>query len=124
MLRGQSGPRIAFLRRILEEGPSEGLEPIDKWQDARTAGKKGEYYLIYFGREKPTEWTFEIPRTKLNERLRVRVDLIDTWAMTVTPLDGVFELGPKDDYRYRCEDTPRIELPGKPYMLLRLRRSQ
>ena len=54
----------------------------------------------------------------------MRVDLIDTWAMTVTPLDGVFELGPKDDYLYRCENTPRIELPGKPYMVLRLRRSQ
>ena len=53
-----------------------------------------------------------------------RHDLIDTWAMTITPLDRVFELRPKDDYLYRCNDTPRIELPGKPYMALRLRRGK
>ncbi|MCS7032603.1 MAG: DUF5060 domain-containing protein, partial [Phycisphaerae bacterium] len=37
-LHGQSPPRIAFLRRILEESPPEGIDPIDKWQDVRTAG--------------------------------------------------------------------------------------
>jgi hypothetical protein len=44
VLHGQSPPRIAFLRKILEEGPPEGLEPIDKWQEPHIAGKKGEYY--------------------------------------------------------------------------------
>jgi hypothetical protein len=53
VLRGKSPERIAFLRKVLEEGPRQGLEPIDKWQDARTAGKKGEYYLVYFGKEQP-----------------------------------------------------------------------
>ena len=61
VLRGQSPRGSPSCAKVLEEGPPEGLEPIDKWQDARTAGKKGEYYLIYFGKEKPTEWTFEYP---------------------------------------------------------------
>src|SRR5262245_61900302 len=56
VLRGQSPSRIAFLRKVLEDGPPDGLEPIDKWQNAHTAGKKGEYYLVYFGKEHPTEW--------------------------------------------------------------------
>ena len=124
VLRGQSRPRIAFLREILEEGPPKASSRSTSGRTLAPPARRASTTSIYFGKEKPTEWTFEIPRTKLNERLRLRVDLIDTWAMTVTPLDGVFELGPKDDYRYRCEDTPRIELPGKPYMLLRLRRSQ
>ena len=33
VLRGQSPPRIAFLREMLETAPAEGVEPIDKWQE-------------------------------------------------------------------------------------------
>lgn len=123
MLHGASPPRIAFLRRILEEGPPEGLEPIDKWQDPQVAGKNGEYYLVYLGKESPKEWTFELPRAKLEGPLTLKVDVIDTWRMTVTPLDGVFEVRPKGDYRLTCEERPRIALPGQPYMALRLRKS-
>ena len=32
-LHGQSTKRLGFLRKVLEEGPEGGLEPIDKWQD-------------------------------------------------------------------------------------------
>ncbi len=122
LLHGQSAPRIAFLRKIIEDGPDEGLEPIDKWQDDRTAGKKGEYYLIYFGKDAPGEWTFAIPRTKLNGPLKLRADLIDTWNMTITPIDGTFVVKPRDDYILTCEDRPTLTLPGKPYMALRLQR--
>ena len=51
-----SPPRIAFLRKILEDGPPDGLDPIDKWQEAHIAGRKGEYYLVYFGKETPDVW--------------------------------------------------------------------
>jgi hypothetical protein len=121
-LRGQSPSRIAFLRKVLEEGPADGLEPIDKWQDARTAGKKGEYYLVYFGREKPTEWTFVLPAAGLTAPVRVRVEVLDTWEMTVTPLEKTFELRPADRYVWTCPKDPKIPLPGKPYIALRLRR--
>ncbi len=60
-LKGTSPPRIAFLRKIMEDGPPEGLEPIDKWQEPHIAGKKGEYYLIYFGKERPSDWKLELP---------------------------------------------------------------
>src|SRR6185369_15057077 len=95
-LYGNSPARIAFLRKIVEAGPREGIDQIDVWQDMRTAGKRGEYYLIYFGKEMPTTWTFELPAPKPNEPMDLKVELIDTWAMTITPLDGVFHgaLGP------------------------------
>ncbi len=123
VLHGQSPARIAFLRKILEEGPAEGLEPIDKWQDLRTAGKKGEYYLIYFGKERPREWAFALPRAGVNGPLRLCVEVIDTWAMTVAPLPGVFEVKPQGRYRLVCESTPKIPLPGKPFVALRLRKA-
>jgi hypothetical protein len=124
VLHGGSPPRIAFMRKILEEGPPEGLEPIDKWQEPHIAGKKGEYYLIYFGKERPTEWTFDLPRAGLNViLLTLQVDVIDTWDMTVTPLDRTFEVRPTSNYVLSCANPRTIALPGKPYMALRLRRT-
>ena len=122
VLRGESPARIGFLRKILEEGPADGLELIDKWQDLRTAGKKGEYYLIYFGKERPREWTFALPRAGVSRLLRLSVEVIDTWDMTVTPLLGTFEVKPQGRYRLVCEDTPKVLLPGRPYLTLRLRK--
>jgi hypothetical protein len=121
-LRGQSPPRIAFLRKILEDGPREGFEPIDKWQDAPVAGKKGEYYLFYLGKDAPREWAVQLPRAGLGDPMTFRIDVIDTWGMTITPLDGTFTLRPGDRYTLTCPDRPRIALPGKPYMAVHLRR--
>ena len=121
-LHGESPARIAFLRKVLEQGPSEGLEPIDKWQDVRTAGKKGEYYLIYFGKESPDEWAFALPATGLTGPVKFQVEVLDTWEMTVTPVQGIFEARPKNRYVYTCEEGAKIKLPGKPYMALRIRR--
>lgn len=122
VLHGQSPPRIAFLRRILEESPPEGIDPIDKWQDVRTAGQPGHYYLVYFGREAPGEWLFELPRAGLSAGMNFRVELIDTWNMTITPVNGVFKIITDTTYRYHAEGLPKIKLPGKPWMALRIRR--
>jgi len=121
VLHGASPSRIAFFRTILESGPPEGLEPIDKWQEPHVAGKKGSYYLVYFGRERPTEWTVELPRVGINEPLTLEGDVIDTWEMTVTALDGRFTVRPTSNYLLSCEKPRTIPLPGKPYMALRLR---
>jgi hypothetical protein len=123
VLHGASPPRIAFLRAILEDGPPEGLEPIDKWQEPHVAGKKGEYYLVYLGKEPLEDWPFELPRTGLNDPITLRVDLIDTWNMTVRPLDGVFVVKPKGPYTLACDERPKLALPGKPYMAIRLRKA-
>jgi hypothetical protein len=121
-VRGQSPPRLAFLRKVLAEGPAEGLEPLDRWQDERTAGKKGEYYLVYFGKERPTEWTVALPAAGLKEPMKLRVEVLDTWAMTVTPLKRVFEARLRDRYVYTCPKNPTLRLPGKAYLALRFRR--
>lgn len=122
ILRGQSPPRIAFLRGILQSGPREGLEPIDKWQDRPIAGRKGEYYLVYLGRAAPREWAVELPRTGLDGPLTLRAEVIDTWDMTITPIEGTFTLRPKDRYTLTCAERPRVAMPGKPSMAIRLRR--
>jgi hypothetical protein len=123
VLHGASPPRIAFFRQILEAGPAEGLEPIDKWQEPHIAGRKGSHYLVYFGHEHPSEWTVELPRAGVNERLTLEADLIDTWAMTVTPLGRRLVLEPTSNYVLSCSDPRTIALPGKPYMAIRLRAS-
>ncbi len=105
VLHGQSPARIAFLRRILEEGPAEGLDPlIDTWR-AKAAGKVGEYYLFYFGVHQPSEYTFDLP-----ESGRYQADIIDTWGMTITQVEGTFR------------GRVKLQLPGQPYHAVRFRR--
>jgi hypothetical protein len=121
-LHGQSPARIAFLKKILDESPPEGLEPIDKWQDLRTVGQPGKFYLIYFGREKPTEWLFELPRAALSAGMRFKVEILDTWNMTITPVEGEFKIVADDTYRYHAQGARTIKLPGNQYMAIRVRR--
>jgi Domain of unknown function (DUF5060)/Protein of unknown function (DUF4038)/Domain of unknown function (DUF5605) len=120
-LRGRSPERIAFLRKVLEDGPRDGLEPIDKWQDDRTAGKKGEYYLVYFGKEKPTDWPVALPRAGIDTPLSLVAEVLDTWNMTVKPVPGTFTLKPNGRYRLTADPPATIPLPGTPYLGIRLR---
>jgi hypothetical protein len=120
-MSGQSAPRLAFLRKILEDGPAGGLDPIDKWNDPATVGRAGEYYLTYFGRETPTNWVFQVYKRDVTDGMQFRVEIIDTWAMTITPVDGVFTLKKKDRYTFVDRDGRAVALPGKPYMALRIR---
>jgi hypothetical protein len=119
-LRGKSPERLAFLRRVLEDGPREGLEPIDKWQDERTAGKRGEYYLVYFGKERPTEWAVDLPGKK-EPPMTLTAEVLDTWNMTSTPVPGSFTLKPSGAYRMAADPPAKIALPGKPYLAIRMR---
>ena len=119
-LKGTSAPRLAFLKKILDEAPAEGLEPHDQWQDPRIAAKSGHYYLMYFGVEKPTEWTLDLYRTGLQEGMEFKAEVIDTWDMTITPVEGVFTTKKKDRYNFTDRDGRAIKLPGKPYMALRI----
>jgi hypothetical protein len=122
-LAGTSPDRIGFLRKIVEAGPRHGLKPIDQAFVMNAAGKAGEYYLYYFAEERPTEWPFALPVGELKKGMQFKVDIIDTWNMTVTPVAGTFEIG--DLVRYRVADKQKrvIALPGKPYMALRIQRT-
>ncbi len=105
-LHGKSPERIAFLRDILEEGPDCGFAPLDwgpSWE-LHGAGKGDDYCLFYWPARQPARYTFDLP-----EGRRYRAEIIDTWEMTITPVEGVHE------------GKATIELPGKPYTAVRLR---
>jgi hypothetical protein len=119
-LRGESPARLAFLRDVLAAAPRDGINTIDKWQYANIAGKPGEYYLVYFGREAPDEWTLELPRHELEGGMQFRAEVLDTWNMTVTPVDETFILKRHSDYVFRDERDRAIVLPGRTWMAVRL----
>jgi hypothetical protein len=119
-LSGESAPRIAFLRKILEGGPPEGLDPIDKWNDPNAAGQPGKYYLIYFGKEKPTTWAFQLYKNGLTAGMHFKVDVIDTWDMTITPVEGDFVTKKKDNYSFADAGGRSLTLPGKAGIAIRV----
>ncbi|HWA28020.1 MAG TPA: DUF5060 domain-containing protein [Lacunisphaera sp.] len=121
-LTGNSAPRLAFLRKILEEGPPQGIDPIDKWQDPTTAGVPGEYYLTYFGSAMPTEWPFRLYKNGVADGQRYTIEVIDTWNMTMTPVTGEFVTKKLDNYTFADATGRTVKLPGKPGMALRVRR--
>lgn len=122
VLRGQSPARLAFLRQVLEAAPTEGIEPIDKWQDPRFGGQPGDYYLLYFGREQPASWRFELPKNKLADGVSFQVEILDTWAMTTTAVPGTFVTKKQGDYLFADAEGKAVKLPAKPYLALRIRR--
>ncbi|MCK4748361.1 MAG: DUF5605 domain-containing protein, partial [Bacteroidales bacterium] len=99
VLYGESPARIAFLKGILEDVPMDGIEPMDKY----SGGKQDDYYLYYFGTEKPISWKVQLP-----DNVKFQVELIDTWEMTIQKLDGTFS------------GIFEIPLPGKEYQALRI----
>ncbi|MGD0059370.1 MAG: DUF5605 domain-containing protein [Verrucomicrobiia bacterium] len=121
-LHGESPARLAFLGKVLAESPAEGIDPIDKWQDSNMGGQAGEYYLLYFGKETPSSWPFELYKDRIKDGMRFKVDVIDTWDMTITPVDGEFVTKKKDNYHFVDEKGRAVALPGKPYMAVRIRR--
>ncbi|MBN1560327.1 DUF5060 domain-containing protein [candidate division KSB1 bacterium] len=98
-LLGTSPKRIAFLKEILQESPQD-LRYIDE----HAGGIAGEFYLYYFGEQKVTSWTFELPGYR-----DYSVAIIDAWNMTITP-DSVYG------------ETFSLDLPGKPYTAVRIRK--
>jgi hypothetical protein len=123
-LEGQSPPRLAFLKKVMETFPKTGVNPIDKWQNVHVAGKPGEYYLWYFGREKPTQWPVALPKAGLQAGAKFRIEILDTWNMTVTPVAGPdggnFTVASVERYEAKFAGNPTIALPGTPYLALRI----
>jgi hypothetical protein len=122
VLKGDSPARIAFLRDVLETAPTEGIEPIDKWQYPDVAGKAGQYYLVYLGHEAPRSWRFALPRHELADGVRFKVEVLDTWNMTIEPVAEPFTLKRESEYLFVDRDGRAVELPGRPAMALRIMR--
>lgn len=119
----ESPERIAFLKQIVENGPEEGLEPQDHYYLRNAAGKAGEYYLYYFGKDTPEVWDFALPEEdELEDGDCFQVEIIDTWNMKITPVDEVFEVEQLDRYTFVEKDGKKVKLPGKLYMALRIQK--
>ncbi|MFO1515153.1 MAG: DUF5060 domain-containing protein [Verrucomicrobiota bacterium] len=128
-LVGQSLPRLHFLKHVLDDAPAAGIEPIDKWQNPEYGGRPFEYYLIYFGKETPTNWLFRLPKSPFDKSkqesvagMKFTAEVFDTWNMTVTPVAGEFTLGKPAGYFVADRDGRTIELPGRPYQAIRIKR--
>lgn len=102
-LKGTSPHRIAFLKKILEEEFTEGIEPMeDNWMWSRIrAGKTGRKYILYFGNHQPAYW-----RVRFGKGEQFRIRIVDTWDMTVETQEKIFSNG----------DT--VFLPQKPFLAI------
>lgn len=105
-LKGESPERLLFLRKILEDAPFK-LKPVNlfSWMPFSAIGIEREYYLGYMNDAQPRSMIVQLPRG-----VNFHVDVIDTWNMTITPLSKTFT------------GKSLIELPGKPYIALRIRK--
>jgi hypothetical protein len=97
-LHGTSAARIAFLRQLLEKSGTTGLMAAADPYYAN-ANNPGALYLYYFDYHCVGEYEFPLPAG-----INFNATLIDPWAMTTSPITGVFT------------GKSRITLPGKPYM--------
>jgi hypothetical protein len=104
-LYGESPSRISFLKKFIEECPGNGIEPMDCCWDIQCGGVPNEYYLFYFGLSQPSFRMFNMP-----QGLKFKVELIDTWNMTIESLPDVYE----SDFR--------INMPGTPYIAVRMQK--
>jgi hypothetical protein len=125
VFKGESWKRVAFLRKILEEGPGP-LQPADISRDLRTATAGKGYSIVYFGKDMPGEWTFNLPLKngsfgKVEPGMRFKVEIIDTWEMTITSCPFILEAAKPFDYRVYDVDRKKIRLPLKPYIALRIK---
>lgn len=105
VLHGTSPARIAFLDRLLAEAPEGVWDPLPGDWDVPWGGAEGQVRVGYFGFNRPRF------RTVLLGEGSWRAEVVDTWNMTVTPVDGVHT------------GTLRVDLPGRPYMAIRLLRA-
>lgn len=104
-LKGKSPERIKFLTSILDEAP-DGMKPhrgITSWARYPLLSLGDDYFLLYFGRDTQCQKVLELPAEK-----KYKIDVIDTWDMTVAPTGKI--------YSGKC----LVELPDKPYMGLRI----
>lgn len=109
-LAGDSISRIAFLKQIMEEMPI-GTKPLkltsenheENW-DAPCMYHDDEYFLYYYGFSRPLYRNYTLPKGK-----KYKIELIDTWNMTIEELTGIYE------------ESIRIKMGAKQYMAVRMK---
>lgn len=111
-LHGESYKRFQLLHDIMTQTPGIGLAPYEKssWDEvcavpeAEAAKPMKSYYLYYYSFMRPSFRDF-----CFDEDTCFEVYVIDTWNMTV-------------DDRGIYKGKFRIELPGRPYMAVQIRK--
>ena len=99
-LYGKSAERIGFLHKIMTETPAEGVYPFhNTWNKETYLIKEKEFYLYYYGNSQQAKARLYLPKD-----VKFRLEVIDAWNMTVTPVNGEFS------------GMTEIPLPGKPYI--------
>ena len=114
-LHGESAPRIAFLRKIIEETPGYGLSPLQEsphkivsdgiWNKISAGYHGTDYFLFYFAMDQPRFREFSLPEGSFH------IDVIDTWDMTIERIED------------EASGKVRIELPRKKFLAIRIQRS-
>jgi hypothetical protein len=126
-LRGEAWKRIGFMREVLEADARNGFEPIEtgmRFAGRVSAARDGDTTIIYLGEHQPEIWPYGLPRDDGD----YVVDVIDTWAMTVTPAERV----PAPDnhpVRHGAVVLKRepdaafaVKLPTRPFLAIRVRK--
>lgn len=122
-LKGEAWKRILFLKKIVEESGTNGLEPLDLWWILNGVGVHGQYYLFYFSDMPMNQWTFKLPAFKkpvIDMGTKFAIDIIDTWNMTIERLPVEYVVDTSDRYYYQSKTTPFIELKGQQNIALRI----
>jgi len=111
ILHGESAERFAFMKQFMDDVPGYGLKPLKMGWDEVVAVEDGtnftgkyDYYLFYYGFGRPSFRYFE-----LNQNSVFEAEVIDTWNMTI-------------ENKGRFQGRFKIELPGREYIAVRLRR--
>jgi len=104
-LHGSSPARIAFLERLQAEAPEGVWDPLPGDWDVPWGGVDGQLRIGYFGFNRP-----RFRNVMLGDG-RWRVEVIDTWNMTVDELPGTHT------------GQLRVDLPGRQFMAVRLTRA-
>lgn len=123
--RGESWKRIGFLRKMIEACP-HSLQMADISRDNQTSTAGEGYYFVTLGKEAGNNWKFSLPvknadYKRLGAGVKFRVEVIDTWNMTVTACPQTFETKTDEDgYRVSDKSGGTVALPARPYIILRI----
>ncbi|MCU1324358.1 MAG: hypothetical protein JWM43_4007 [Acidobacteriaceae bacterium] len=119
VLRGTSPARIAFLRKLLEDTTTHGLEasPNAYYLNATSPGATERSavraapppaILYYLDDHQPIEYIF--PLNEFSADATYTAELIDPWEMTIAPIPG------------RHSGKTTLRLPAKPHQAIRFRK--
>lgn len=122
--QGESWKRIGFMVDILNDMPNPLMLCDGSW-DPHTSTAGPNYYLIYLGKEIKPSWIFNLPAKnglypRLQEGVRLKAEIIDTWNMTITECPEVFETTATVGDRVYDKKHGSVKLPDAPYLMLRI----